>query len=105
MAVNNYQLEEILLPDFATQAPETDLSAPFTVYNLKIDSQIVPQNSNFYCCKLCVCVFFLIHRFIVYFHEITHTHTHVHCLKLTKNSFVIWAIFLNYNSYGFKSIK
>ncbi len=54
MAVNNYQLDEILLPDFTTQAPESDLSAPFTVYNLKLDSSIVPPNSNFYCCK---CVF------------------------------------------------
>jgi hypothetical protein len=68
MAVNNYQLEEILLPDFATQAPEADLSAPFTVYNLKIDSQIVPQNSNFYCCKFVV--------YCAYLREIT-IHKHV----------------------------
>ena len=47
----NYQLEEILMPDPATQAPESDLQAPFTVYNLNLNSQIVPHHPNFYCCK------------------------------------------------------
>lgn len=45
----NYMLEEILLPDHATQAPGSDLQAPFTVYNLNLNSQMVPHHPNFYC--------------------------------------------------------